>query len=234
MESSMKALLIAAALTGAAGAYAQGQAPAGTPGDPAGASSPHQRAATGAGATEAPPTGSPEASAASSPHQHEAAKEKVSASDLKMARQDGAVPATFVKKAALDGMTEVELGKVAMSKSQDTKVRDFGQRMVTDHGKANAELASVAQGKGIDVPKSLDGEHQSMVQMLSSKSGAAFDAAYRDHMNADHSKAIALFEGASSGSDAELAALAKKTLPTLKEHKRLAETLPASATSAAR
>ncbi len=153
---------------------------------------------------------------------------KPSKATLKMASQDGAVPATFVKKAALDGMTEVELGKIALSKSQDAKVRSFAQQMVADHGKANMELAALAKGKGLDVPKTLDTEHQSMVQMLNAKSGAAFDAAYSEHMSADHAKAVALFEGASKGSDAELASFATKTLPTLQEHKKMAEGMSGS------
>jgi putative membrane protein len=144
-------------------------------------------------------------------------------------------PTTFVKKAALDGMTEVEAGRVALSKSQDPEIRSFAQRMVTDHGKANAELSSIASAKGIDVPKKLDAEHQSMVDKLSAKSGSEFDREYSQHMNMDHSKAIALFESASKSPDPDLSKFAKKTLPTLKEHKELAEKLPgnsARATSA--
>lgn len=141
---------------------------------------------------------------------------------------DSAVPApaVFVKKAATAGMAEVELGKVALEKSQDPEVRSFAQRMVTDHTKANTELASIAKGKGIEAPKSLDAEHKAMVSMMKDKSGAEFDAAYSQHMKMDHSKAIALFEGASKTSDADIAGFAKKTLPTLKEHKQLAERLP--------
>jgi putative membrane protein len=226
METSFKILAAVTALTAMAAVQAQGQTPPGTTGGPDTASSPHQRSATGDKAPEASATGSPEASSASSPHQHSAMHEKMSDSKLKMASQDGAVPATFVKKAALDGMTEVELGKVAASKAQDSKVREFAQRMVADHSKANTELESIAKAKSLSLPTELDAEHKSMVQMLSSKSGAAFDAAYSEHMNADHKKAIALFEGASQGSDAELASFAKKTLPTLKEHKKMAEALP--------
>jgi putative membrane protein len=189
-------------------------------------------AATQAQTPPAPTSGSSRPDAASSPHQHEATGAmKPTDAMLKMAMQDGAVPASFVKKAALDGMTEVELGKVALSKSQDEKVKKFAQRMVTDHGKANTELATLAKGKGLEVPKALDAEHQSMVQSLSAKSGEAFDAAYGEHMNADHSKAIALFEGASKGSDAELASFASKTLPTLKEHKKMAEGLAGKRTA---
>jgi putative membrane protein len=238
METSIKVLVAAAALTAAASVHAQSQTPPGTPGSPTDASSPHQREATRGGAdatrgsaTEAPATGSPEASAASSPHQKSVTHEKMTESKLKMASQDGAIPATFVKKAALDGMTEVELGKVAMSKAQDDKVRQFAQRMVADHGKANTELASIAKAKSLQVPTSLDAEHKSMVQALSSKSGTAFDTAYSEHMNEDHAKAIALFEGASKGTDAELASFAKKTLPTLKEHKQMAEALPGTRTA---
>jgi putative membrane protein len=135
-------------------------------------------------------------------------------------------PSVFVKKAAQDGMTEVEAGKVALSKSRDESVRNFAQRMVDDHGKANAELSSIAKAKGIDVPKELDAEHQAMVDALSAKSGAEFDREYSNHMNMDHSKAIALFEAGSKSADADLAGFAKKTLPTLKQHKQLAEKLP--------
>jgi len=135
-------------------------------------------------------------------------------------------PTVFVQKAAQDGMTEVELGKVALAKSQNAEVREFAQRMVTDHTKANQELAAIARQKGIDPPKKLDPEHQSMVSMLEGKSGAAFDNEYSRHMNMDHTKAISLFEAASKASDADVAGFAKKTLPTLKEHKKMAGELP--------
>lgn len=135
-------------------------------------------------------------------------------------------PAAFVRKAAQDGMTEVEVGKVALSKSTDASVRNFAQRMVDDHGKANEELSSIARSKGIEVPKELDAEHQQMVDALSAKSGKEFDREYSKHMNMDHTKAIALFEAASKSSDADLAGFAKKTLPTLKQHKQMAEKLP--------
>jgi putative membrane protein len=133
----------------------------------------------------------------------------------------------FVKKAALDGMTEVEAGKVALSKSQDPAIRDFAQRMVKDHGKANSELESLAANKGLSAPKQLDADHKQMLDTLKSKNGKDFDQAYAEHMNMDHSKAIALFESAAGSSDPDLAQFAKKTLPTLKEHKALAQKLPA-------
>lgn len=207
MNTTQRSIITLLAL-GIAG-FAQAQAPA----------SPSP--ATGPGATSTDP------SAASTPHQQETAGQKGAMKGGKMASESaGADPATFVKKAALGGMTEVELAKLAQSKSQDPKIKSFADRMVKDHGKANTELAGIAKGKGLDVPSSLDAEHQGMVKEMSGKSGSDFDAAYSKHMVMDHAKTIALFNGATQNSDPDLAAFAKKTLPTLKEHKQLADALP--------
>jgi putative membrane protein len=138
---------------------------------------------------------------------------------------------TFVKKAAQDGMTEVEVGKLALSKSQDPAIRGFAQKMVDDHSKANAELAQIAEAKGVTPPKKLDAEHQAMVSSMKNVAAADFDRQYSKHMNMDHSKAIALFESASKADDPQLAEFAQKTLPTLKVHKQMAEKLPANSGS---
>lgn len=137
-----------------------------------------------------------------------------------------AEPAVFVEKAAQGGMAEVELGRLALLKSRDETVREFAQRMVNDHGKANAELATIAKTTGLEPPKNLDAEHQAQVKTLRAKEGADFDRAYSEHMNMDHSKAISLFESGAKSGDAELAGFAKKTLPTLQEHKMMAKKLP--------
>jgi putative membrane protein len=148
------------------------------------------------------------------------------------AEQEIPEPASFVKLAAQDGMAELEVARAALAKSQDPSVRSLAQRLVTDHGKVNAELESIATHKGIDVPRSLDAEHRVRVDALTAKSGAEFDREFSQRMNMDHIKAIALFESATKTADPELAQFAKKTLPTLREHKQLAEKLPGKPSSA--
>jgi putative membrane protein len=165
--------------------------------------------------------------AASSPHQHQAMKEASSA-DTDKAMTEGATPATFVKSAAEDGMTEVELGKLAMEKSQNNQVKQFAQKMVHDHTEANHELESIARSKGLPLPTKPDAKHEAMVKNLSALSGAAFDSAYAEHMAKGHSEAVAMFQGASRSSDRDLAEFAQKTLPTLEEHKQLADNLHAN------
>jgi putative membrane protein len=221
---------LAALLATAAPAWVCAQTP--TPSaDPSAASSPHQREVTGSTAPEAATSNGSDAGNASSPHQREAVQGAMNnGSDGQAGRQGGA--GAFVKAAAQDGMTEVELGKLAMDKSNNAAVKRFAQKMVQDHGAANAELSGIATGKGLEVPAGLDAKHQGLVTKLSAKSGAAFDADYAKHMAMDHTQAIALFqsEAANSG-DPELAGFAKKTLPTLQEHKRMADSLSASVTS---
>jgi putative membrane protein len=92
----------------------------------------------------------------------------------------------FVKEAAIGGMAEVELGRLAADKASSDQVKKFGQRMVDDHGRANDELKTLAQNKNIDLPSSLDAKHQATMDRLSKLSGDAFDRAYMSEMVKDH------------------------------------------------
>ena len=131
---------------------------------------------------------------------------------------------TFAMKAAQGGMMEVEAGKAAQSKAQHDSVKQFAQKMVDDHGKANAELMSLAKSKGVDLPPALDKEHKAHMDMMAKKSGADFDREYMKHMVDDHKKTVADFEKQSkSGKDADLRKWAGDKLPTLREHMKMAE-----------
>jgi putative membrane protein len=133
----------------------------------------------------------------------------------------------FLMDAAMGGMMEVELGRVATQKGASDAVKQFGQRMVDDHSAANTELTSLASGKGITLPTTLDEKHQAHVTKLSAMSGAEFDRAYGKMMVSDHTKDVAEFEKQSTkGTDPDLKAFAGKTLPTLQEHLKMAQALP--------
>jgi putative membrane protein len=125
----------------------------------------------------------------------------------------------FVMKAAQGGMTEVQLGQLAADKATAQDVKDFGSKMVVDHGKANDELKSIASSKGITISDKLDTKHQAMVDKQTGLSGAAFDKAYVATMVKGHKETDALFtKEASSGQDADLKAFAAKTDETVKMH----------------
>lgn len=132
--------------------------------------------------------------------------------------------AKFAMDAAKGGMMEVKLGKVAVAQASSPDVKQFGQRMVDDHSKANDELKQIAAQKGITLPESLDASAKAKVDKMSKMSGAAFDRAYMRDMVEDHRKDVAEFKKESaSGQDADIKGFAGKTLPTLEDHLKMAE-----------
>jgi putative membrane protein len=133
---------------------------------------------------------------------------------------------TFIEKAAMGGLAEVQLGKMAADMAASAEVKQFGQRMVQDHSKANQELMALAKTKAISVPTALDQTHQEEADRLAKLQGAAFDRTYIQHMVKDHEEAVQLFSTqAKQGQDPELKAFAVKTLPTLEEHLRIVQNL---------
>ncbi len=132
----------------------------------------------------------------------------------------------FVKDAALGGMTEVELGKLAAQKGSSDAVKQFGQKLVDDHSKANDELKQIASTENIQVPDTLDSKHQSRIDKLSKLSGPSFDKAYIKDQVKDHEKDMQEFQSeAQGGSDPNVKQFASKTLPVLQQHLSMAKDL---------
>ena len=139
----------------------------------------------------------------------------VASADTASAMSDTA----FANKAAVGGMAEVARGKMAAAKGASKEVKDFGNMMVMDHGKANDELKGIAQKKNITLPAGLDAEHQAKSDSLSKLSGAAFDKAYVAAMVEGHKKTLALMQSeARGGKDADLKGFAAKTAPVVQHH----------------
>ncbi|WP_344851058.1 DUF4142 domain-containing protein [Pedobacter jeongneungensis] len=127
--------------------------------------------------------------------------------------------AKFTTKAAVGGMAEVELGKLALEKSSNAQVKEFATMMVKDHGMANAELMAIAKQKNITLPSTVDDEHKKKMDDLSKKTGADFDKAYVSAMVDGHKSTLKLMEDESKdGKDADLKAFATKTAPTVQSH----------------
>ena len=125
----------------------------------------------------------------------------------------------FANKAAIGGMAEVALGKLALTKTSNADIKKFAQMMVDDHGKANDELKQVAQKKNISLPPTVDAEHQAKLDSLGKLSGTNFDSAYVNLMVDGHEKTLTLMQDeASNGKDADLKAFAAKTAPVVKTH----------------
>jgi putative membrane protein len=135
----------------------------------------------------------------------------------------------FVKEAAMGGLAEVELGKLAQEKATSPAVKQFAQRMVQDHSKANDQLKQVAEKEGVAVPSSLDSKHQKRIDKLSKLSGTAFDKAYIKDQLKDHKKDVSEFKDeANHGTKPDVKSFASETLPTLEQHLSMVKALDKS------
>ena len=135
----------------------------------------------------------------------------------------------FLEDASRGGMEEVQLGQLATQKAANPAVRDFGQRMVNDHNKANDELRQLSAQKGAALPTQISHLENFRVEHLQKLSGADFDQAYVKDMVKDHRKDVKDFESAAKDlSDPDLRAWAQKTLPVLQQHLQAAENLEAT------
>jgi putative membrane protein len=139
----------------------------------------------------------------------------------------------FVDKAAVGGMFEVDSSKIAEGKAQDQAVKDFAQKMIDDHGAANAKLQTIAGEQKLTVPKELDAKHKADLDSLQNAKDAV-DKPYVQLQRDAHSEAVTLFESyAKDGDNAQLKTFASETLPTLKMHQEMIEKIAATGDAAA-
>jgi putative membrane protein len=146
------------------------------------------------------------------------AADKSSSSNLSPADQN------FVKEAAVGGMMEVELGKIAADKATNDKVKAFGRQMQEDHGKAAEELKALASSKAVQVPTALAGKQKKTVDRLSKLSGPEFDRQYIRAMIEDHKADLKAFQReAEKGKDTDIKQFASKYVPMIKNHLEMAQ-----------
>jgi putative membrane protein len=139
----------------------------------------------------------------------------------------------FLSEAASANMAEQELGRLAETRAQSDRVKDYGRRMVEDHKKAQDQLDSLVREERVTVPEKVSGEHRKTIDRLSKLEGSAFDRAYMDAMREDHTKDVEKFEHASKTiKDAQVKRYAQETLPVLREHLQLARDVSGSLTKA--
>lgn len=148
--------------------------------------------------------------------------------DTATSAQSSASAKEFVEKAGTSGLAEVEMGELGAQKAKNGQVEAFAKRMVADHTKANQELVTVSKGKGVQVPSSRTDMHKAMVEKFQQQeAGKNFDRDYMKQMVEDHKAAVELFETAADDEklDLDLRSYAKRTLPTLRDHLKQAQTI---------
>jgi putative membrane protein len=140
----------------------------------------------------------------------------------------------FVDSAAAGGIAEVETSRLALEKSSSADIKAFANMMITDHSKANDELAALAKKNDIEVPDSTTLVKQAKEKILDLRD-ESFDAAYANNQVKAHEDTIELFKKeANTVTDdrtkgaTDLKGFAQKMLPALKKHLDMAKKLQAA------
>jgi putative membrane protein len=125
----------------------------------------------------------------------------------------------FVQQATASGLAEVSEGQIAIAKSSNPAVRNFGQRMVTDHTAANNQLSAIAAQEHIQQSPVLTGSQQQDIVTLEILSDPQFTRTYLDMQVFDHIETVRqFFQETTTGQDPTLRAFALQQLPTLVQH----------------
>jgi putative membrane protein len=126
-------------------------------------------------------------------------------------------------------LAEMETGKMALEKSKNDEVRKFAQMMIDDHTKAQSELSTLAQKKGVALPTGPDLSHKTIATALNLLSGTTFDSQYIARAGVgDHERAQALLEKVQTNADdADLKAYAAKTIKAVEHHLSVAKAMEA-------
>ena len=140
----------------------------------------------------------------------------------------------FVDNAAAGGIAEIETSRLALEKSSSADVKAFANMMITDHSKANDELAALARKNDIEVPDTTTLVKQAKEKILEVRD-ESFDTAYANNQVKAHEETIELFKKeANTVTDdkvkgaTELKAFAQKMLPALEKHLAEAKKLQAA------
>lgn len=131
---------------------------------------------------------------------------------------------TFLTTAAQSDFTEIKFSQLATEKATNPRVKQYAQKMITDHNQLEADMKPYADKWGLTPPTALDSEHQSKYDALSGMSGAEFDKQYMTDMDADHHVALDLFkQEKSSTTDPAFKAKVAKGEKVVAQHTNMAD-----------
>lgn len=127
---------------------------------------------------------------------------------------------TYIAKAGAGDLYEKTSSNIVLQSTQDPKIREFAQMMVSDHSKSTAEVKrAAAAGKLRAAPPKLNPEQSRMVAQLRAAKGADRDRLYVEQQKTAHQQALELHQSyAADGKTASLKTAAAGIVPVVQHH----------------
>jgi len=121
---------------------------------------------------------------------------------------------------------DIKLAELANQRSRNAEAKELAQTIVMDHTSFLNELKKIAQAKAISIPVEEDNDLEKKIEKLASNSVKEFDQEWTNEMLSRHEDAIGKFqERFEATGDTTLKRYIEKTLPVLKKHEELLESL---------
>jgi putative membrane protein len=130
----------------------------------------------------------------------------------------------FISEVNASNAAEIRLARMADNRAQNEQVKDFAEKLVTDHTRMNTELATVSSRGGLQVTANISPRHQEQVTRLGRLNGEEFDRAFMAAMVQNHQQGVSTFQTrGNSAQSAEVRQFVTRNLSTLQEHLTLAQ-----------
>jgi putative membrane protein len=130
----------------------------------------------------------------------------------------------FVREVRTNNLLEIRLGSLAAKRSTNAAVKQFAQRMVSDHTTMGNEWTSLASRLRLGTTSALDATQQQLLSQLTTVAAADFDRQYMSTAVQDHQNNIATFQRLGpTAQSIEVRQLAAKGLPILEQHLTMAQ-----------
>jgi len=130
----------------------------------------------------------------------------------------------YLIQAHRDHLAEIEAGRAAQEKGRTPAVRAQGRRLVTDHGRLDAEVQKVAQLLDVTLPAEPTRLRRAQLRRVTGRTGADFDKAWVAYEIRTHRDSLSDAEKeVADGSSPYVQVLAKQAVPVLRAHLAMLE-----------
>jgi putative membrane protein len=131
---------------------------------------------------------------------------------------------SFVSSVFESDVAEVQLGQLALQKSQSPDVKQLGQSMVANRTKLSEQLKPIADNLNISQPKKPSKKDRQLIAKLETLSGPQFDQEYIKAVAKDNQEDVKNFQSeAQAAQDPNLQLAAKQDAGVLAQHQQAVE-----------
>jgi len=125
----------------------------------------------------------------------------------------------------IEFMADVQLAQLALLHGTSDCVRAIATHLIDDCDRVLLDIARIATRTNLPLPKSLDPEHDIILQYMRERAGADFDSAYLERIDLNHRYALKLFKRGQAIKIPEISAFASRVLAMTEARVKLSRQL---------